>query len=286
MKDPAFLFYSKDFYEGTRTMLPEERACFVDLLIYQHQQGPIPNDLERLSMYCSGVAKATLKATLEAKFKLTPKGWVNGRLGEVIEGRQNHAEKMKDSGKLGQFFKQAKKDLSAKDFKALRSFIYEDYGRDQLIKDLRGPQATLQGTLKALLKHLANGDANANANNTKDKDIGVKGKKEKETKADPSMIYPWEDPQFLEAWQYWKEYKAEEHKFQYKSPKSEQAALTELSNKADGDMEKAIAIIRQSVSNGWKGFFELKDPPKSKAERTGKDVFMDRLKHPRTVLDT
>ena len=37
MKDPAFLFYSKDFYEGTRTMLPEERACYIDLMIYQHQ---------------------------------------------------------------------------------------------------------------------------------------------------------------------------------------------------------------------------------------------------------
>jgi len=35
MKDPAFLFYSKDFYEGTRTMLPEERACYIDLMIYQ-----------------------------------------------------------------------------------------------------------------------------------------------------------------------------------------------------------------------------------------------------------
>ena len=32
MKDPAFLFYSKDFYEGTRTMLPEERACYIDLM--------------------------------------------------------------------------------------------------------------------------------------------------------------------------------------------------------------------------------------------------------------
>ena len=48
-KDPAFLLYSKDFYEGTRMMLPEERACYVDLMIYQHQNGGfIPNDVRRI----------------------------------------------------------------------------------------------------------------------------------------------------------------------------------------------------------------------------------------------
>ena len=76
MKDPAFLFYSKDFYEGTRMMLPEERACYVDLLIYQHQNGIIPLDLKRVLMYCNGVDEATLKATLEAKFTKTEEGWV------------------------------------------------------------------------------------------------------------------------------------------------------------------------------------------------------------------
>lgn len=70
-KDPAFLFYSKDFYEGTRMMLPEERACFIDLMIYQHQNGFIPDDKRRLMMYCSGIDEATLEATLEAKEQLS-----------------------------------------------------------------------------------------------------------------------------------------------------------------------------------------------------------------------
>ena len=75
MKDPAFLFYSKDFYEGTRMMLPEERACYMDLLVYQHQNGSIPTDLKRVLMYCNGVDLATLEATLEAKFELVDEGW-------------------------------------------------------------------------------------------------------------------------------------------------------------------------------------------------------------------
>lgn len=76
-KDPAFLFYSRDFYEGTRTMLPEERACYMDLMIYQHQHGKIPAYLKRVLMYCSGVDEATLKATLVAKFKQDKEGWTD-----------------------------------------------------------------------------------------------------------------------------------------------------------------------------------------------------------------
>ena len=95
-KDPAFLFYSKDFYEGTRTMLPEERACYIDLLIYQHQNGGfIPNDLKRVLMYCSGCNEATLQATLEAKFKLSDKGWVNEVLEKVMSDREEFSGKQK-----------------------------------------------------------------------------------------------------------------------------------------------------------------------------------------------
>ena len=106
--DPAFLFYSKDFYEGTRTMLPEERACYMDLLIYQHQHGPIPTDIKRVLLYCNGIAEATLIATLEAKFKLCDKGWVNRRLSEVIQQREEFSNRQSVNGKVGQFFKKAK----------------------------------------------------------------------------------------------------------------------------------------------------------------------------------
>lgn len=158
MKDPAFLFYSKDFYEGTRTMLPEERACYIDLMIYQHQNGGyIPNDLKRVLMYCSGISEATLQATLEAKFKLCDKGWFNHKLKDVVSEREKYSEKQSINGKVGQFFKQAKKELSAKDYKKLRSLTaqFSSDNRDlheNWILQYNTPQATLE----ALLKHLAN----------------------------------------------------------------------------------------------------------------------------------
>lgn len=62
----------------------------------------------------------------------------------------------------------------------------------------------------------------------------------------------------LEAqWLLWKAYKKKEHKFGYKSDISEKAALTELFKLSEGNVLKAIEIISQSISNGWKGFFQI-----------------------------
>lgn len=158
-KDPAFLFYSKDFYEATRTMLPKERACYIDLLIYQHQNEFIPNDIERISMYCSGIDEATLQATLQAKFKLCDKGWYNERLFEVIEQRKAFGEKQSDNGLIGQFFKKAKSSLPNKDYTKLKDFIYNVFTKEKLINELKinnNHEAMLQAMLQAMLKHLVN----------------------------------------------------------------------------------------------------------------------------------
>ncbi len=64
---------------------------------------------------------------------------------------------------------------------------------------------------------------------------------------------------FSDAWQQWKEYRLKEFKFRYKSEQSEQAAANELFKLSGGSHEKAFAIINQSIANGWKGFFELKN---------------------------
>ena len=158
-KDPAFLFYSKDFYEATRTMLPKERACYIDLLIYQHQNEYIPNEIERISMYCSGIDEATLQATLQAKFKLCDKGWYNERLFEVIEQRKTFGEKQSDNGLIGQFFKKAKSSLPSKDYTNLKDFIYNVFTKEKLINELKinnNHEAMLQAMLQAMLKHLVN----------------------------------------------------------------------------------------------------------------------------------
>ena len=60
-------------------------------------------------------------------------------------------------------------------------------------------------------------------------------------------------------WCKWKEFKKAEFNFKYKSEISEQASKTELINLSGNDEEIAIKIIQQSMANGWKGFFKLKN---------------------------
>jgi hypothetical protein len=103
---------------------------------------------------------------------------------------------------------------------------------------------------KAMLKQSSSyKDKDNNKDKDKDKD---KKRKKKE------VIFPFDSNKFKQHWQIWKDYKKTEHKFQYKSEESEQAALKKLNKLADGIETTAIDIIDQSLENGWKGFFKLK----------------------------
>jgi len=90
-----------------------------------------------------------------------------------------------------------------------------------------------------------------------------KGKRKKKVKAEvvkvetEPLVFPFTDELFMNRWTAWKEYKAAEHKFNFKSQKSEQAALKTLGELSGGSMERAVAIIQRSMSNGWKGLFAL-----------------------------
>lgn len=172
MKDPAFLFYSKDFYEGTRTMYPGERACYVDLMIFQHQNGPIPDDMQRLTMYCSGIDEATLKAVLKAKFKQTDKGWINDKLQRVIDERQEYVGKQSENGRIGQFWKKAKALLDNEEYKNLKGVITQDdiieYAKNNEIN-----KATLKALLEASLKQYAIANAISSLSSNPDFDYSI-----------------------------------------------------------------------------------------------------------------
>lgn len=279
MKDPAFLFYGKDFYEGTRTMLPEERACIIDLLIYQHQHnGYIPNDIKRLKMYCSGIDEDTLLATLEAKFILTDTGWQNGKMQILTEERNSFKEGQSINGKVGQFYKRAYKLLTKGEQKKLKTQIgklclnNEDLYINWITKH-QDPKTLLQ----AMLEHIVNvnGDVDEIVNSIVI-DNGKGGTGEK-----PQIVYPFDSDTFAQQWVVWKEYRAKEDGFKYKAMASEQAALSELGNLSKYDEAAAIAIMHQSMANGWKGFFEVKPHgtkhPSGKGKATYSDAFKGKI---------
>lgn len=75
---------------------------------------------------------------------------------------------------------------------------------------------------------------------------------------------------FLPEWEVWKKYKYEEFGFKYKSSDSELCALEKLKrlaeNEQGSDLEmNAKKIITQSMEDGYRGFFPLKEKFKQKS---------------------
>jgi len=157
-KDPAFLFYSRDFYEGTRSMLPEERACYIDLLIYQHQYKLIPLDLKRVYMYCSGISSEIVDFVLNNKFDKTEDGYFNAKLLEVSKEREVFSKKQSENGQLGNFYKKAKTILSEADYWILKQELskYNNSDALRIVNEFTTHSDTLSvENINALRTHLA-----------------------------------------------------------------------------------------------------------------------------------
>lgn len=65
---------------------------------------------------------------------------------------------------------------------------------------------------------------------------------------------------FMPTWELWKDFRKEEHNFQYKGVISEQMAINRLVEVSEGDEAKAVRIVNQSISRGWMDFYQLKQP--------------------------
>ena len=89
--------------------------------------------------------------------------------------------------------------------------------------------------------------------NRKQKEEKEKGKPKTETEP---LVYPFTDELFMNRWTVWREYKKEQFNFKYQH-KGEQAALKQIGNLSNGNLKIAVAIIEQSMANGWKGLFHL-----------------------------
>lgn len=280
-KDPAFLFYGKDFYEGTRTMLPEERACLIDLLIYQHQnKGFIPNDLKRISLYCSGIDEATLNTTLQTKFTLGENGWYSIKLQLLTEQRKEYAEKQSFNGKVGQFYKKNAANLSKREISLIKEQVAANrLNNKELYTNWISKYSNPKTMLKALLKHLGivNGDVNEIVNEVVIENNGKEGMGEKPK----PVVMPFSSSEFASQWHNWKNYLSTQHNFVHEAPQSEQAALMHLNTLSTQNETTAIAILHQSMAQGWKGLFEInaqQNAGKQPAGRKSKTVYSNDFK--------
>lgn len=109
-------------------------------------------------------------------------------------------------------------------------------------------------------KHMSSHMENENEDENINIDlIKIEKKKVKKSKIEFDIVLPWPNARFENWWNNWKAYKSTEHKFNFRSPQSEQASLNELATLSKGIEDAAIMIISQSMAKGWKGLFELKN---------------------------
>ncbi len=94
-KDPAFLFYSQDFFTGVSTMSFEDRGKFITILCLMHQQGRM--DEESISFIVGSIS-----VKLKSKFDIDKNGlWFNKKLEEETEKRNKFTESRRSNGLLG-----------------------------------------------------------------------------------------------------------------------------------------------------------------------------------------
>lgn len=116
---------------------------------------------------------------------------------------------------------------------------------------------------KTYVKHMENEIENEN--------VIINGNK-KENEKNEKIVFPFDDPEFTSIWQQWIKYKQEQFNFKYKSLSTEQAALMDLDKKSNHNKNTAIEIIMQSIANGWKGFFELKNNNNGNTSKLAREV--------------
>lgn len=97
-------------------------------------------------------------------------------------------------------------------------------------------------------------------------------KKEFDRQLMDGVLNPFSDS-FLDTWKIWKEYRWQEHKFQYKGLMSEQAALMKLCRLSNGNEEMAVKIVIQSIEGPWSGFFELRENKSNNGKSNSKEQF-------------
>jgi hypothetical protein len=105
MKDPAVLFYTKDFLTGTAFFTDTERGQYIRLLCEQHQNGHIPEN--HMVNVCFSLGSPVIKKFI----KDSDGNYFNERMEEEILKRNNFIKTRVDNGIKGGRPKEIKKPL-------------------------------------------------------------------------------------------------------------------------------------------------------------------------------
>jgi len=145
---------------------------------------------------------------------------------------------------------QFKRDLLKwEDIKNKRSEAGKLGGRPKKQEKAKKANGFLEKQTKA--KKAVNVNVNVNDN------VNVNGNVINKIKEE--LVYPFNTSTFKETIKIWMDYKKEQHNFKYKSIKTEQAFLKQLSKDFTTE-HQATEAIHYSMANGYKGVFKPSNP--------------------------
>jgi len=188
-KDPAFLFYPKDWLEGTAEMTPEEKGVYIDLLAHQHQRGGLPVDTKRLSKMVGLSEQEFLKIwqLLKTKFNQSGDRLVNRKLEGLTTDRLSKSHTNRITGKFATLIRSIS-HLHKDVVETLKNeFKITDFDR------LPTDQATerLAEWFHSRLKSIGNANGNTNGNEDVNAFKGGVGEKLGSTALIPQMHVVW-----------------------------------------------------------------------------------------------
>lgn len=138
-KDPAFLFYPKDWLQGTSQLMPDEKGVYIDLLAHQHQDGDLPNDTRRLARMV-GISEQeflVIWEQLKSKFVATNGNrLVNQKLTEIVTERSTKSTTNKVIGQFAAIIRLSNMSNDEKE-KIKQEFKVEDFlgNSDRTVKE-------------------------------------------------------------------------------------------------------------------------------------------------------
>lgn len=191
-KDPAFLFYSKDWLQGTAKMFCEEKGVYIDLLAHHHQDGFLPKDTKRLAKMV-GLADDKFEqiwVVLSEKFIEKDGKLYNKKLETITEKRAEFSEMRTIIGLFGQKLKHL--FCSDEEKKRIRSkFNYASFlsnDKQTLSKDL---DVWLSTCLSTTPPNVGNGNGNVILNNKIENPLEAPEEKNLETSDSLEMQKEW-----------------------------------------------------------------------------------------------
>lgn len=221
MKDPAFLFYPGDYFRDTQCLSDNVQAVYVRIMC-EHMRN-ICISHTQLAFFTKNLSAEETSQLLSILIK-TNEGYQIEWVVDSILKRKAYTESRRNNRK----------------------------GKP---KENDNPTKKSPSTY---VSHMENeGEIESEIVIVSDNDNGIVTERGKGGAGEkPNLIYPFESENFLNQWKVWKQYTDEQHDFAFYSETTEQAALSKLGKLSKYDEATAIAIMHQSMANGWKGFFE------------------------------